>query len=155
MLYAVNPRLGKVVEVDVATGPRIRRTATIPVTPGSSRGPLDRLAGWLVPSASAKEGVGPAAAALSADDKTLFVAAGRGLLAIDTGTLQVRARLADSLTFTSLLADPAGAQLFAVTGERYPSYALRRLDAGSGADLGELGGAALNPRAVVYVEPPR
>ena len=54
MLYAVNPRLGQVAEVDVATGPRIRRTATIPVTPGSSRGPLDRLGGWLVPSASAK-----------------------------------------------------------------------------------------------------
>jgi hypothetical protein len=108
-----------------------------------------------MPSASAKEGAGPAAAALSADGKTLFVAAGRGLLAIDTGTLQVRARLADSITVTSLLAASDGAQLFAVTGEQVPSYALRRLDAGSGADLGEIGGAGLNPRAVVYVEPPR
>jgi DNA-binding beta-propeller fold protein YncE len=75
--------------------------------------------------------LGEAVLAVSPDGATLFAGSGSGVLAIDTGTLKVRAKGLAGKAVTALAAAPDGRRLFAVSGSR-----LLRLDARSLAPAG-------------------
>jgi hypothetical protein len=87
-LYAVNAALGTVAVMTAGQPPKIVRTAPVALSHAG-----DLLAG-LVVSADAK---GPriGGAALSPDGRTLYSFADKGVVAIDTTTLKVRARYLD------------------------------------------------------------
>jgi DNA-binding beta-propeller fold protein YncE len=87
-IYAVNSSLNTVAVMMAGQPPTIVRTAQVALN-----GSADLLAG-LVMNADAK---GPqiGGAALSPDSRTLFSFADRGVVAIDTATLKVRARYLD------------------------------------------------------------
>jgi hypothetical protein len=151
-LYAANGALGLVTELDISQDglPEIRRTATLPPAPVADAGPLEGLAGlFAAPVAEAKPEHGAlGAAALSADGKTLFALAERGLLAIDTHDLSLRERYLPEMTLSSLALSADGARLYAVSLEQ---STIVQLDPASGKLLGTVAGAR-RPWGVLRVE---
>jgi hypothetical protein len=145
-LYAVNPALGQVVEID-ALGATVRRTATFAPT-ATSRGPLARIADWLVPSAAAKRSI-TNGAALSADGATLYVLGDAGILVIDTRTLHVAQRLAPQTPFASLALSPDGARLYTIGSA--PAQVAELRDPTTGALLRQYSGVT-NPWAILRIE---
>jgi hypothetical protein len=136
-LYAANGALGQVAEVQTRQDvPQITRSASL--TPAPQAGLLERIGGWLAPVAEAKRIV-IGGAALSPDGGTLFALAERGLVAIDTRDLTLRARLGGEAPLDSLALSADGERLYAVSAER---GAILLLDPASGAELGEVAGAS-------------
>jgi hypothetical protein len=136
-LYAANGALGEVAAVDTRQdAPQITRSARLPAAPQA--GLLERVGAWLVPVAEAKR-IAIGGAALSPDGATLYTLAERGLLAIDTRDLTLRARLAGDLPLDSVALSADGARLYVVSAERRQ---ILRLDAASGAELGSVAGAS-------------
>ena len=111
-VYAVNPGGGEVVQLD-------GQNVSPPPLRHQRIAPLD----------------GPAVLAVSPDGATVFAGTASGVLAIDTGTLGVRAKGLAGQAVTALVAAPDGRSLFAVTGDR-----MLRLDQRS---LAPAGAAAL------------
>jgi DNA-binding beta-propeller fold protein YncE len=90
-LYAANPALGLVVEIDTSD-PGVRRTARIP------RGAIGA----------------PARLAVSGDGATLYVPTARGVAAVDTQTLSVRRTLLRGHRVSAVVA--SGRRLYAQDG---------------------------------------
>jgi hypothetical protein len=114
--YAVNSGAGEVVELD-----------------GQNIGPPDLRQGHIAPVA------GESVLAVSPDGDTVFAGSGSGVLAIDTGTLEVRTKGLAGQAVTALAAAPDGRSVFAVSGSR-----LLRLDPRS---LAQVGTGAITPAA--------
>ena len=105
MAVAVNPAGGRVVELDgLNVGP-----------PGVRQRQIAAVAAGDTP-----------ALAVSPDGATIFAGTGQGVLALDAGTLAVRATGLAGQAVTALVVAPDGGSVFAVTGSR-----LVRLDQGS------------------------
>jgi hypothetical protein len=131
-LYAANGALGTVAEIDTE-GFTARRSKSVAkgIQPGN--GLFERVARFFVPAAEAKRLLARGAA-LSPDQRMLYVVAENGLLAIATGDLSLHGRFLanealDSVSFG------AGGRLYTVAGER---GMVRQLDPDSGAVLHEL-----------------
>jgi outer membrane protein assembly factor BamB len=152
LLYAVNGATGQVAEVDT-TNYQVRRSAVLPRARAAVPDLLARLGDWLAPRAEAKRMV-VGGARLSPDGKTLFAIADKGLLVVNTGDLTLRGRyLADSM-LSSLALSLDGARLYAVETPGAGANKLLRVDAATGALLGEVKG--LNgPQSILSVEPAR
>jgi hypothetical protein len=106
-LYAVNGSLGHVAVITSTSGfPQIARTGSLALKPASS----SILAG-LVVNAEAK-GARIGGAALSPDGRRLYAVADSGLVAIDTTTLKVRARLLEGDTIVSIRLSSDGKWLY-------------------------------------------
>jgi hypothetical protein len=112
-VYAANPALGLVVESD---GSEVRRTAEFAPAPAGG-----------TPAATAS-------VALARDGSLLLVAGGRGVTAIGTGDLQVRARWLEGWTVDALAATPDGGQVFALSRGH---GSICQLDPASGALVAE------------------
>jgi outer membrane protein assembly factor BamB len=104
-LYAANPALGLVVEIDTGDNPGIRRTARF------SRGATGA----------------PPRLAVAPDGETLYVPTARGVVAVDTATLKVRRTLLRGHRVSAVVA--SGRRLYVQDG------AVVTLDAASGAVL--------------------
>jgi hypothetical protein len=148
-LYAVNAALGQVAEID-ANGAMVRRTATFAPT-ATPRGPLARLADWLVPSAAAKRAV-TNGAVLSADGATLYALSDSGIVVIDTKTLQVTRRIAPETALANLALSPDGARLYTIGSAPAQQVDLR--DPATGALLRQYGGVG-QPLSILHIEPQR
>lgn len=140
-LYAANASLGTVAVLSTVQPPRILRTAAVALNH------TDNLFAGLVTNAEAK---GPriGGAALSADGKTLYAFADRGVVAIDTATLKVRARYLDPWQPDSLRMSSDGRWLY--VGEGGENH-LWQIDPTTGA-VAEVTGVA-NPWAILWAEP--
>ena len=144
-LYAANGALGEVATVVLREDiPQLTRSVKLPTAPEASLS--EQVASWLVPVAAAKRVV-VGGAALSPDGRTLFALAERGLLAIDTKTLSLRARLAADTPLDSVALSADGARLYAVSAER---GVILQLDPSNGATLSEVKGAS-QPWGVLHV----
>jgi hypothetical protein len=121
-LYATNGALGLVAELDTVDL-KISRVAEFPLPKADAGGQLSRLAHWLVPAVRAKEMPAAGGAALSPDGRTLWIAAGQGLLEVDTGSLALRGPYLTNRKPAGLLAGPdgAGSTPSASTGARAPA----------------------------------
>jgi len=95
--YAVNPAGGRVVELD-----------------GQNVGPP----GMRQRQVAAPRAAGTPVLAVSPDGATLFAGTGAGVLAVDTGTLAVRATGLAGQAVTALAVSPDGGSVFAMTGSR-------------------------------------
>ena len=104
-LYAANPALGLVVEIDAERRRRIRRTARIP------RGAIGA----------------PPRLAVAPDGATLYVPTAGGVVAVDTATLSARRTLLRGHRVSAVVA--SGRRLYVQDG------AVATLDAASGAVL--------------------
>lgn len=143
-LYAVNGMAGIVSELSATAQtapPAVVRTRHFDPTGASS------LLQGLVVNAEAKEAP-LGGAALSADGRTLFAVAQSGIVAIDTGTLQVRGRYLSGQTIPSIRMSTDGKWLYAVSAS---AGVVWQLDPASGAVAHELHGLN-NPWAVLWVE---
>jgi hypothetical protein len=132
-LYAVNSALGQLAEIDAGDA-RIRRIATFDPRVAS-------------PPAGAKQ-LTMRGVALSPDGAILLAVDGRGLLAIDTGSLTVTRRLAPDATFGSVAFGADGRSFYALDTA---SGTLQRRDTATGAVLGAFGGGA-HPAGILRVE---
>jgi hypothetical protein len=111
VLLAANPVLGTVAEVWLTDGPlAVSRTASFAALSGPGR-------------------MAFGAAALSHDQHTLFASAGRGVVAIDTSSLNARTRYLQDARIGTLVASPDGAWLYASSPD---GGAVWRVDPSSG-----------------------
>jgi DNA-binding beta-propeller fold protein YncE len=117
--YAVNPAGGRVVELD-----------------GVNVGPPEMRQGRIVTA-----GAGEPALAVSPDGKTLYAGSGSGVLAVDVGTLAVRATGLAGSAVTALAAAPDGGAVYAVSGARLLRLDPRTLAMAGKVALGEAPGA--------------
>jgi hypothetical protein len=109
-VYAANAPMGLVTRIDNLDGgqPSIKSIGRITST-RSAAIPF-------VQNAAAKE-MGPQGAVVSSDGKTLVTAGEKGLIWIDTGTLQVRHRVLTEWSVWSLAASPDGATIYALNDQ--------------------------------------
>jgi DNA-binding beta-propeller fold protein YncE len=94
VLYAANPVLGLIVEID-ASNQQVRRTARLP--------------------GGGTPGAGPARPLVSADGSRLYVPSARGIEVLDTATLAVGRPLLAGTGVRALAATPGGRRLYATT----------------------------------------
>jgi hypothetical protein len=143
-LYAVNPAIGSIAELSLATQttpPAMVRTTQIDVQAPSALSPS------VITDAEAKEApIG--GSALSPDDQTLFAVGTKGILAIDTQSLRVRARYLADQVVASLRLSPDGQSIYAASPTAGTVW---QLDARSGSIASKLTGIT-NPWAVLWVE---
>jgi hypothetical protein len=140
-LYAANASLGTVVVMTTGDAPKLVRTAAVAMNHS------DSLLAGLMTDAEAK---GPriGGAALSPDGRTLYTIADRGVVAIDTATLKVRARYLDPFMPDSMRMSSDGRWLYvAESGQNY----LWQIDPTTGA-VAQVNGVT-NPWAVLWAEP--
>jgi len=140
-LYAANEALNKVAVMTAGVPPKIVRTAPVALSH------TDSLVAGLVTNAEAK---GPriGGAALSADGRTLYSFADRGVVAIDTATLKVRTRYLEPWQPDTMRMSADGKWLYvAEAGESK----LWQVDPVTGA-VAELKGAT-NPWALLWAQP--
>lgn len=107
-LYAANGAMGSVTQIDNLDGynPSIVRTKKMSIAGATANA--------LVQSVEAKE-LGAQGAVLSHDGATLVTAGSKGLIWIDTATLQARSDQLMTWTVWSLLASPDGSRIYAVS----------------------------------------
>jgi len=131
-LYAVNPALGVIDEVD-ARQMSLRRTGAITVarTGGDA---LTAVARFFLPVADAKRYL-IGGALLSPDGRTLYAAAHDGLAVIDTGSLASRAVWQKTHQFDTLRLSSDGRRLYAMDNI---AGKLVMIDTTTGASLGEV-----------------
>lgn len=141
-VYGVNGSLGRVVVMTTADAPTIVRSAAVALD-STDRG----LLAGLVTDANAK---GPriGGAALSADGRTLFALGDNGIVAIDTGSLKVRARFFGSQSIVSMHLSSDGRWLY---GADTGAGKVWQIDPATGALSGEVRGVD-NPWAVLWAE---
>lgn len=126
-LYAANPAVGAVVEIDAA--PPFRTRAGILPAPSASASP----AAWSPFGATTAEAkrllIG--GSTLSPDGRLLYAAADQGIAVIDTGTLRLQRTLLPAEPPASLALTPDGRFLYAVSAAQ--SGGLFQVDTASGA----------------------
>jgi hypothetical protein len=128
-VYAINAALGIASEISVSQESVIR---TVHFTPSAFS------AASLVTNAEAKELGG--AAVISPDGKTLVASGARGLVWLDTNTLQVRDRALTDWRVTGLAASPDGKLLYAVSdGGMFAELSFGSAKTGTVFDAGALG----------------
>jgi DNA-binding beta-propeller fold protein YncE len=140
-VYAANAALGTVAVMTTGQPPQIARSATVAINKTGSP-----LAG-LITNADAK---GPriGGVALSADGRTLYTLADRGVVAIDTTTLKVRARYLESFQPETMRLSSDGKMLYvAESGDSK----LWQIDPITGA-IAEVKGVT-NPWALLWAQP--
>jgi hypothetical protein len=143
-VYAANPAFGTVAVMTTFQPPRIVRTAPVasnfPAPQGQGQG------GGVI-SAEAK---GPriGGAALSADGLTLYTFADRGVVAIDTKTLKVRARYLEPFQPDTMRMSSDGQWLYVADAS---TNNLWQIDPITGA-VSEVNGVT-NPWALLWAEP--
>jgi hypothetical protein len=142
LLYAVNGASGRVAEIAPAQVPAVGRTAQLALN-----GSHSLLAGF-VTDADAK-GARIGGAAVSADGRTLFALGNTGILAIDTATLKVRARILEGESVDSLRLSTDGQWLYAAGAATSKVW---QINPSTGAVSGEVAGAT-NPWALLWAAP--
>lgn len=145
-LYAVNPALGFIDEID-AVGASVRRTQQIAVRRPDDNA-LASIARAFFPVAEAKRYV-RGGAVLSPDGRTLYAAGITGIAVIDTANLSLRATWARTSSFDSFTLTTDGARLYAISDQTGKISILRTTD---GSSLGELA-PALYPGTIVRIDP--
>jgi DNA-binding beta-propeller fold protein YncE len=144
-VYAVNPALGVIDEVD-ALGGVFRRAGQITVMRAQDDG-FAALGRLLFPVADAKRYI-RGGAVLSPDGRTLYAAGTKGIAVIDTATLASRAPWATDSSFDSFALSPDGARLYGINDQFGKIRVVRTTD---GAVLGEIKPASY-PGEVVRVD---
>jgi hypothetical protein len=140
-LYAANASLGTVAVLTTGDAPQIVRTAPVALNK------TDSFLAGMVTDAEAK-GPRSGGAALSPDGRTLYTFADRGVVAIDTATLKVRARYLDPFMPDSMRMSSDGRWLYvAESGLNF----IWQVDPTTGA-VAEVKGVA-NPWAILWAEP--
>jgi hypothetical protein len=141
-LYAANGPMGLVTEIDNRDGarPSIVRTGKIE-SAGST-------ASVFVRDVAAKE-MGRHAAVVSKDGNTLVTAGAKGLIWIDTGSLQVRNRALADWRVQSLAASPDGARIYALND----AGAIAELSMASAAVVATFDPGEGYPMGLLRVEP--
>jgi hypothetical protein len=142
LLYAVNSSTGRIAEISPAALPSVGRTAQLALNPGRSL-----LAGF-VTEADAK-GARVNGAAVSADGRTLFALGNAGIVAIDTATLKVRARMLEGESVDSLRLSTDGQWLYAAGAATSKVW---QINPSTGAVSGEVAGTT-NPWALLWAAP--
>jgi hypothetical protein len=139
ILYAINGSSGRIAEIYPASLPKVERTAQLALNPSRSL-----LAGF-VTEADAK-GARIGGAAVSADGRTLFALGSTGIVAIDTGTLKVRAHILDGESVDSIRLSTDGQWLYAAGAATSKVW---QVNPSTGAVSGEVAGTA-NPWALLW-----
>jgi hypothetical protein len=142
ILYAVNGSSGRVAEITPASLPKVGRTAQLAMNPSRS------LLANLVTDADAK-GARIGGAAISADGRTLFALGNTGIVAIDTATLKIRARILDGESVDSIRLTTDGKWLYAAGGSNSKVW---QIDPATGAVSGAVAGTT-NPWALLWAAP--
>jgi DNA-binding beta-propeller fold protein YncE len=145
-LYAVNPAMGVVNEIDVRQL-AVRRSSPIPVSRRGD-GVLATIQQLLLPVVDAKRFM-IGGAALSPDGRTLYAAGNSGISAIDTATLTSRQTIWRAGYLFDLLAlSPDGRRLYAVDNS---TRNVIGFDARDGVFLGTISFASMVP-AIVRID---
>ena len=131
-LYAINPSLGVIDEID-ARSLALRRARHITVS-RSDAGPLAALASRFFGVAEAKRYL-VGGAVLSPDGRTLYAVAHDGVSAIDTSTLESNGVWMPTSQFDALAISADGLRLYGVDNQKGTTTIV---DTRSGAKLGEL-----------------
>jgi len=142
ILYAVNSSSGRIAEITSASVPQVERTGQLALAPSRS------LIAGVVTEADAK-GARIGGAAVSADGLTLFALSGTGIVAIDTASLKVRARILDGESVDSLRLSSDGQWLYAAGTASSKLWQINPL---TGAVGGEIAGTT-NPWALLWAAP--
>ena len=142
LVYAVNGSTGFIAEIAPDKLPSLRRTGQVALnaSPGF-------LAGF-VTDADAK-GARIGGAALSTDGRTLFALGDTGIVAIDTGSLKVRAHILDGESIESIRISADGRWLYAAGGA---NSRLSQINPATGTVVGQVKGSS-NPWALLWAEP--
>ncbi|HVH65788.1 MAG TPA: hypothetical protein VM674_07090, partial [Candidatus Acidoferrum sp.] len=141
-LYAVNGANGLVSAIDATSQPPRVRNGKIALASGLP------LPAFLVTDADAK-GALIGGAALSRDERTIFAVTPSGVAAIDSSTLEVRARYLDGHSIASITVSTDGKWLYAGdTG----ADVVWQIDAQSGRVAGEIKDV-INPWAILWAGP--
>jgi sugar lactone lactonase YvrE len=131
-LYAVNPAIGVIDEVDTQRM-SLRRTAAITIARAAPDA-LAAIAQFFFPVAEAKRSL-TSGAVLSPDGRTLYVAGFAGLGVIDTASLTSRAVWQPLRSFDTLRLSSDGRRLYAMDNM---AGRLMVIDTGTGASLGDV-----------------
>ena len=145
-LYAVDPALGAIDELDLRAG-RLIRANRVNVT----RMPEDALTSLLrslFPVADAKRYL-RGGALLAPDGRSLYAAGTKGIAVIDVPTLGSRATWATDTSFDSFFLSPDGARLYGISDQLGRIHVVRTTD---GAMVGDIKPGAY-PGEVVRVDP--
>jgi hypothetical protein len=142
ILYAVNGSSGRIAAIDPASLPKVDRTAVLALNPGGG------VLASLVTEADAK-GARIGGAAVSADGRTLFALANTGIVAIDTASLKLRARILDGESVDSIRLSTDGQWLYAAGAATSKVWQINPV---TGAVNGEVKGAT-NPWALLWIAP--
>ncbi len=129
-LYAVNGSLGLIVQVDTSDTPRIMRTSRFMPSMAMER-PATAQA-WITP-----------------DNRTLFTAGDKGIVALELPTMSQKSVFLPDVSIDSLMMSPDGGWLFAVNGSKSTLF---EVNAGSGALAGQFQGVATGS-SIFRVEP--
>jgi DNA-binding beta-propeller fold protein YncE len=131
-LYAVNPAIGAVNEID-AVRMTLKRTEKITLSRASA-GPFTALGRLFFPLAEAKRAI-IGGAALSPDGRMLFAAGHKGIAVIDTATLQSRTTWQKTYECDLVALSADGLRLYTVDNA---SRRLSITDTRDGSDLGHI-----------------
>jgi hypothetical protein len=142
MLYAVNGSSGRIAAIYPASLPKVERTAQLALNPSP-----DLFAG-LVTEAEAK-GARIGGAVVSADGRTLFALGNTGIVAIDTASLKIRARILEGESVDSLRLSTDGQWLYAAGAATSKVW---QINPSTGAVSREVAGTT-NPWALLWAEP--
>lgn len=145
-LYAVNPALGQIDEVDAASL-TLKRTQPLSVRV-KVNDLTARLRQFFLPLAEAKRYI-RGGALFSSDGRSLYAAGSTGIVVLDTSTLRVRDVWAKESVLDSLALTADGARLYAISAQSGNIEIFRTTD---GAPLGKLR-PLLYASAIVRIEP--
>ncbi|MDQ6857688.1 MAG: hypothetical protein M3Z65_01695 [Chloroflexota bacterium] len=146
MLYAVNPALGFIDEVDPRAG-LLKRSNRLNVTRAEDDGLVPAIVRAAFPVAEAKRYL-RGGALLAADGRTVYAAGAKGIAVIDVSTLGSRTVWAADSSFDSFTLSPDGGRLYAISDQVGKISVVRTTD---GAIVGEIKPAAY-PGEVVRVD---
>jgi hypothetical protein len=142
IVYAINGSSGLIAEIAPDKLPSLRRTGHVALNAGSG------LFAGFVTDADAK-GARIGGAALSANGRTLFALGDGGILAIDTGSLKVRARILERESLDSIRLSADGRWLYAADGA---NSLLWQINPATGRLAGAVKGTS-TPWALLWAEP--
>ncbi len=131
-LYAVNPAVGAINEID-ARAMSVRRSGRV-LASAADRGRAAALRQALFPAADAKRLL-RSGAVLSLDERTLYAAGEVGLAVIDTRSL-IATTWHKDWTFDLIAASPDGERLYALASDAFNTVAI--MSARDGAMLGRI-----------------
>jgi sugar lactone lactonase YvrE len=141
ILYAINSSSGRIAEIVPDSLPKVERVGQLALDASRS------LPGS-VTEADAK-GARIGGAAVSADGRTLFALGNTGIVAIDTASLKVRARILDGESVDSIRLSTDGQWLYAAGAANSKVWQISPV---TGAISGEVAGAT-NPWALLWAAP--